>query len=78
MFPDFLERMTKDLTALAPSTTRIKNVLPNGNIITVVAKRFWCVEILFLPASLAKGDSELHDTYFKRQSRVVTRHEHVP
>ena len=29
-------------------------MLLDGNIITVDAKRFWYVELLFLPASLAK------------------------
>ena len=39
--------MTKDTTATAPSTMKIKVVVPrDGNIFTVGAKRFHCAEAL--------------------------------
>ena len=33
-------------------------MLPDGNIISVVAKLFWSVKMLFLPASLAKETAD--------------------
>ena len=39
------ERMTKELTSLAPYTIKIKDVLPDGNIISVGAKRFRCADV---------------------------------
>ena len=39
--------MTKDMTASAPSTMKIKVVAPpDGNIFTVGTKRFHCAEVL--------------------------------
>ena len=44
------EHMTKELTASAPSATKIKVVAPtDGNIFNVGAERFRCAEVLFLP-----------------------------
>ena len=37
-----VERMTNELTTLAPSTMKIKDELPDGNISTVGAERFRC------------------------------------
>ena len=42
-----VERMTKDMTAAAPSTLKIMVVAPpDGNIFTVGPKRFHCAEVL--------------------------------
>ena len=47
MFQEAFERMTKDTTATAPFTMKIKGGCPPiGNIFTVDAKRFHCAEVL--------------------------------
>ena len=47
MFQEVYERVTKELTASAPSAMKIRAVAPpDGEIITVGAKRFRCVEVL--------------------------------
>ena len=46
--PGGFERMTKELTASAPSAMKIKVVAPpDDNILTVGAQRFRCAEVLF-------------------------------
>ena len=43
-----VECMRNELTTLAPSTMKTKDELPDGNISTVGAERFRCVDVLFL------------------------------
>ena len=49
MFREIVERMTTELMTLAPSTMKIKDVLPDGDIITVAPNVFWCAKVLFPP-----------------------------
>ena len=42
MSREIVERMTNELTTLAPSTMKIKDEFPDGNISTVGAERFRC------------------------------------
>ena len=44
MSRQIVERMTNELTTLAPSTMKIKDEFPDGNISTVGVERFCCVE----------------------------------
>ena len=44
---------------------KIKNVLRDGNVITVGAKRFHCAEVLLHPIFIGKGVSGFHDTSFQ-------------
>ena len=47
MSREIVERMTNELTTLAPSTMKIKDELPDGNISTVGAERFSLRESIF-------------------------------
>ena len=92
MFQEIVERITKELTVLAPSTIKIKDDFPDGNIIIVGAERFHCAEVLFQPIFTDKKSqriprhhfpdqhevSRVHTQGVVRQCRVVKRHEHVP
>ena len=87
----FFEHVTKELTALAPSTIKIKEELPDGNIIIDGVERFRCVKVFFQPSSFGEEASGFHDTSFPnimkcdvdirkvvRQCLVVTCHDHFP
>ena len=62
MSREHVERMTKELTTLTPSTMQIKDELPDENISTVGAERFRCVEVLFQLDLTGKDASGFHDT----------------
>ena len=77
IFQRMVERTTNELTTLAPSTMTSRWLLrfgkdwiylvyelPDGNIITVGAERFHCVDMLFKPNFNDKGASGIHDTSF--------------
>ena len=64
MFQVSGERMTKELTTLAPSTMKTKDELPDGNIISVGDERFFYVEVLFQP-NFIEGASGFHDIPFR-------------
>ena len=64
MFKRIFEHMTKELTALAPSTTKIKDNLPDGNIIIDGAESFRSVKVLVQSSSTGKEASGFHDTSF--------------
>ena len=54
-FQEFFERMTKELTASAPSAMQIKVVAPpDGNSIAVDAERFLFAEVLLQPSFTGK------------------------
>ena len=57
-----VERITNELTTLAPSTMKIKDELPDGNISTVGSERFRCVEVLLQSSVIGKEASGVHDT----------------
>ena len=91
IFQGIVERMTNKLTALAPSTMRSRDVLPDGNIITVDDERFLYVEVLFQPNFIGEGSSGIHDTSLQSNMKCgvytrknlyamsfVKRHHHVP
>jgi len=105
MFHEKVERMTNELMARAPSTKRSRwslrscmdwriylvFVLPDGNIITVDAKRFLNVEVLFQPNFIGERASGIHDTslqsnkkcdvYIRNEMYAMScyqRHDHVP
>ena len=79
-FQEASERMTKDTTASAPSTVKMKVVAPsNGNIFTVGAKRFHCEEVLptevfAVPTGWLMGRpvSKIHQLQCKEQFRLVS------
>ena len=56
--------MTKELTALAPSTIKIKDELRDGNIIIDGAESFRCRKVFFQPCSIGKEASGFYDTSF--------------
>ena len=68
---EIVDRMTNELTMLAPSTMKIKDELLDGNISTVGAERFRCVEVLFQPST---------STSAKRCTpcRALRWHDHFP
>ena len=57
MFQEIGEHMTNELTTLATSTMKIKYEFPDGNISTVGAERFRCVEVLSQPSFIGKEAS---------------------
>ena len=57
MFQEVGERMTNELTTLATSTMKIKEEFPDGNISSVGAERFRCVEVLSQPSFIGKEAS---------------------
>ena len=56
-----VERMTNEWTTVAPFTMKIKDELPDGNISTVGAERFRCVEVLFQPGFIDQEAFGIHD-----------------
>ena len=69
-----VERTTKELTASAPSGMKSKVVAPPDNILTVGAKRFRCVEVLYFPKTSELPDgtrSSLRAQTLPRRGSVV-------
>ena len=62
MSREIVERMTNEWTTLAPSTMKIRDELPDGNMITVGDERFCCAEVLFQPSFIGE---EASDTSFR-------------
>ena len=56
------QHMTKELTTLAPSTMKIKDVLPDDDIITVAPNISFGSRVLFHPCFTDKQASGVHDT----------------
>ena len=53
--------MTKELTTLAPSTMKIKDVLSDGDITTVAPNVSCGAKVLFRPCFTGKYTSGVHD-----------------
>ena len=62
VFQRIFQHMTKELTTLAPSTMKIKDVLPDDDIITVAPNVSCGARVLFQPCFTHKQASGVHDT----------------
>ena len=62
MSREIVERMTNELTTLAPSTMKIKDDLPDGNISTVGAERVRCACVFSSQGVIGKEASGVYDT----------------